>query len=377
MIKRFNLGLSVLMLVALLFPMGLSVATAAPPAQEETYTVKLGDNLWTLAEKYLGNGAAYWAIVGATNKKAGEDATFADIANPNLIHPGWKLLIPGEEGAEAVLGLGTEANPIIWSFVPSGEMDRVATGAESVADLIYAETGLIIETNVATEYAGVIEAMCADPPKAHMASLATFSYVLAAAKGCSEAELVSVRYGLPTYNGQLIVRADSGIESIADLAGKTFCRPDPLSTSGWIIPMLTLRAAGIDTDTDLAQVVDAGSHDAVASSVYNGDCDVGATYVDARTRIEADYPDVMEQIIVIAFTEDIPNDGVQYETGFPRALRDRINAALLAIAETEEGQEALDTAYQWAALLEVDDTFYDPFRQVLSASGMNIEDLME
>ena len=180
--------------LSLLLSLGLSVVSAAPLAQEETtYTVKLGDNLWTLAEKYLGNGGAYWAIVGATNKKAGEDATFANIANPNLIHPGWKLLIPGEEGAEAVLGLGTEDNPIIWSFVPSGEMERVAAGAESVADLIYAETGLIIETNVATEYAGVIEAMCADPPKAHMASLATFSYVLAAGKGCSEAELVSVR----------------------------------------------------------------------------------------------------------------------------------------------------------------------------------------
>jgi phosphonate transport system substrate-binding protein len=224
-------------------------------------------------------------------------------------------------------------------------MERVAAGAASVADLIYKETGLVIETNVATEYVGVIEAMCAEPPKAHMGSLATFAYVLAADKGCAEAELVSVRYGLPTYNGQFIVRADSGIKTIADLAGKTFCRPDPLSTSGWIIPMLTMRAAGIDPDTDLAEVVDAGSHDAVAAAVYNGDCDAGATYVDARTRIEKDYPDVMEKVAVIALTEDIPNDGVQYQSSFPRALRDTINAALLKIAETDEGKEALNTAY--------------------------------
>jgi len=273
--------------------------------------------------------------------------------------------------------LGTEENPIVWSFVPSGEMERVAGGAEKVADLLHEETGLYFATNVATEYAGVIEAMCADPPSAQMGSLATFAYVLAAERGCAEAAMVSVRYGTPTYNGQIIVRADSDINSIEDLAGKTFCRPDPLSTSGWIIPMLTMRAAGIDTDTDLAEVVDTGSHDTTVAAVYNGDCDAGATYIDARTRMEEDYPDVMEQVVVIEVTEDIPNDGVQFAASVPQEMRDKIVEGLAAIAATEEGQEALETAYQWNALEIHDDTFYDPFRQVLQAAGMSIADLQE
>jgi phosphonate transport system substrate-binding protein len=273
--------------------------------------------------------------------------------------------------------LGSEENPIVWSFVPSGEMERVAGGAQAVADLLQAETGLYFETNVATEYAGVIEAMCSDPPEAHMGSLATFAYVLAADRGCAEAKLVSVRYGSPTYNGQIIVRADSGINALTDLAGKTFCRPDPLSTSGWIIPNLTLRAAGINPEADLAEIVDAGSHDAVVAAVYNGDCDAGATYVDARSTIEEDSPDVMEQVVVIEVTEDIPNDGVQFVPSVSEEMRTKIIDGLLAVAETEEGQEALDTAYSWAALEKHDDTFYDPFRQVLQAAGMSIEDLQE
>jgi phosphonate transport system substrate-binding protein len=273
--------------------------------------------------------------------------------------------------------LGTEENPIVWAFVPSGEMERVAGGAQEVADMLHDETGLYFDTNVATEYAGVIEALCSDPPEAHMASLATFAYVMAADRGCAEVALVSVRYGSPTYNGQIIVRADSGISSVTDLAGKTFCRPDPLSTSGWIIPMLTMRAAGINPEADLAEIVDAGSHDAVAAAVYNGDCDAGATYVDARTRIEEDHPDVMEQVIVIEVTADIPNDGVQFVSSMPQELRDTITAGLLTIAGTEAGQEALDTAYQWNALEEHDDTFYDPFRQVLQASGLDVEELMK
>ena len=273
--------------------------------------------------------------------------------------------------------LGTEENPIVWAFVPSGEMERVAAGAQSVADLLHDKTGLYFTTNVATEYAGVIEALSSDPPEAQMASLATFAYVLAADRGVVEAALVSLRFGSPTYNGQIIVRADSGISSVAELMGKTFGRPDPLSTSGWIIPMLTMRAAGINPETDLDEIVDAGSHDSVVAAVYNGDIDAGATYVDARSRIEDDHPDVMEKVVVIEVTTDIPNDGVQFSPIVPDDMRKKIVAALLEIAQTEEGKDALKTAYQWSGLEEYDDTFYDPFRQVLQASGMSIADLQK
>jgi phosphonate transport system substrate-binding protein len=58
-------------------------------------------------------------------------------------------------------------------------------------------------------------------------------------------------------------------------------------------------------------------------------------------------------------------------------MRGQIVTALLEIAATEEGKEALNTAYQWAALEEHDDTFYDPFRQVLQAAGIDVKDLME
>jgi len=272
--------------------------------------------------------------------------------------------------------LGSEENPIIWAFVPSGEMERVATGAQSVADLLNEETGLYFDTMVATEYAGVIEALRSDPPAAHMASLATFSYVMAADMGMAEAALISVRYGSPTYNGQIIARADSGIKKLTDLKGKTFARPDPLSTSGWIIPMLTLKAAGIDVERDL-KVVDAGSHEGVAAAVYNGEVDGGATYVDARTRIQEDFADIMEEVAVIEVSADIPNDGVQFQTSLPQEMRDKIVDALMKIVQTEEGKEALDTAYDWTDLEKHGDDFYDPFRQVLQASGVNVKDLMQ
>jgi len=282
--------------------------------------------------------------------------------------------------------LGTEENPIIWVLVPSGESETVLTGFDEVANLVFEETGLVIEPFVATEYAGAIEAMCSDPPQAHMASLATFAYMLASERGCAEAELVAVRFGSPTYNGQIFTRADTGIDELADLEGHTFCRSDPLSTSSWIIPSLSMRAEGIDPEasmraegidpeTDLTEIVDAGSHDAAVAGVYNGDCDAGASFVDARTTIEEDNPDVMDVVQIIHVTADIPNDGVQFIPSFPEETREEIVQALLDIAETEEGVEALDTAYEWTALERHDDSFYDPFRQILDAAGVSPEEL--
>jgi phosphonate transport system substrate-binding protein len=278
----------------------------------------------------------------------------------------------GQQEAE----LGTEENPLIWALVPSSESDTVLASFDAVADIIFDETGLVIDPFVATEYAGVIEALSADPPKAHISSLATFAYLVAAERGVAEAELVSVRYGSPSYNGQIFVRADSGINSLEELAGKTFCRPDPLSTSGWIIPSIELQAAGVNPETDLAEVVDAGSHDASVAGVYNGDCDAGSSFVDARSSLEEDYADIMEVIKIINVSVEIPNDGVQYHPSVPREIRDQINAALIAMPETEEGAEALDLAYEWSELAPRSDDFYDPFRQVLDAAGVNIEDFM-
>lgn len=272
---------------------------------------------------------------------------------------------------EPLAELGTKDNPIIWVFVPSG---GAATAGDVLADMLFRETGLYFESIVATEYADAVEAICDE--KAHMSSLSTFAYVMATERGCADAALVAVRNGSTTYNGQIITRPDSGITSIEELRGKTFCRPDPVSGSGWIIPMLTMKAAGIDPEVDLAEIIDAGGHDSVVAGVYEGYCDAGATFVDARSIVVGSYPDVTEKVAVIVVTEDIPNEGIQFATSVPQDLRNRIVDGLLFIAETEEGQRALNSVYQWDALEKHDDSFYGPFRRLLQAARVEVGNLV-
>ncbi len=66
---------------------------------------------------------------------------------------------------------------------------------------------------------------------------------------------------------------------------------------------------------------------------------------------------------------------MQYAPSTSRELRDQLNAALIAIMQTEEGVAAMDKAYSWTELAEHDNSFYDDFRQLLDAAGMAPEDL--
>ena len=270
--------------------------------------------------------------------------------------------------------LGTEENPIIFVAVPSGEQDRVLSGFTKVADIVYEKTGLVIEPFVASSYSAAIEAMCTEVPQAHMGALATFAYILASEKGCADVSLVSTRYGAAFYNGQFVVRADSGLETLEDLAGTDMCRPYPLSTSGDIIPGIMLKGVGVDVN-EMNQIIDTGSHEASAVAVFNGDCDWAATYVDARTREEENYPTIMDETVVIALEPDIPNDGIQFHPDFPADLRAQLVEVFLGMFDTEEGIAAMDEAYQWGGLEEHDDTFYDQFRQVLDAGGVSAADI--
>jgi len=273
----------------------------------------------------------------------------------------------------AAPALGTADNPLVMSFVPSGDTQEILTGGDAIAKMLEEKTGLAIKTNVATSFAAVVEAMGAG--NAQIGWLNTFAYLLAHEKYGVEARISTVRFGSTSYKGQIITQADSGITSLTDLKGKTFCWVDPLSTLGYIIPRVELQAAGVNPDTDFAKTVEAGSHNNVVIAVYNGECDGGATYVDARSSVEKDLADVKTKVVVIAESPPIPNDGVSFAPDMPPAMVDQVVNALLEIAQTDAGQEALNTVYSISGLEAIDDSFYDAFRAQLDAAGVNIEDL--
>lgn len=279
-------------------------------------------------------------------------------------------------GGSADTTLGSEERPIIWAFVPSGDTQRLLAGTDRIVRMLEERTELRFEAVVTADYTGVLEALASDPPGAHMASMNPLGAVIAAEQGIAEAALVSLRNGRPYYEGQIIAAADSGIRATADLVGKTFARVDPASVSGWVIPRIVLTAAGIDTETDI-ELMDAGSHPEVVAAVYSQTADAGATYVDAREAVADQLPDVMERILVIDEFGPIPNDGIQFSTKMDPETRETIVEALLDIVATEEGAEAIAAIYDWNALVRQGDDFYDSFREIVDASGLDPRELVD
>src|SRR5699024_7716221 len=100
-----------------------------------------------------------------------------------------------------------------------------------------------------------------------------YGYVLPNAQYDVEVTLKSIRDGEGSYKAQYVVRADSDIDSLADLEGNTWTFADKGSTAGYLFPAQQLmKKYGFDSASDLeteffGNTTQAGSHDTAALAV--------------------------------------------------------------------------------------------------------------
>jgi phosphonate transport system substrate-binding protein len=281
--------------------------------------------------------------------------------------------------AKANEDLGSKKNPIKMYFVPSMEASTVVTSGEAIAAWMEKETGYHFKVAVPTSYAAVIEAL--GTYQADVTWLPTFAYILAKDKYGAEVKFMTVRNGLNKYCGQFVARTDSGIEKIEDIAGKVVAYTDAASTSGYIYPSAILQQNNIVP----AKYTFAGGHPQAVSAVYNGTADVGCTYwsppdangrpKDAREKLLETYPDVFEQVKIVALTDSIPNDTVTFRRGLPADVSARLVDALAKFSGTGEGQEIMRALYDIDGLAPAKDSDYDIVRQTLKTLGKDPQEL--
>ncbi|MCK4816212.1 TIR domain-containing protein, partial [bacterium] len=150
--------------------------------------------------------------------------------------------------------LGSAENPIVWMYVPpeNVEFNDVNAAAEEIAKSFgEMNDGLIIKPIPASSTKSIIDALCGG--EVHLGSLDAFSYLAASNRNCADAKLIWSAYEDIKFGGEIIINANSGIESILDLEGKTLCIPSFGSASGWDLPSLEIWSALGDPTTHLSE----------------------------------------------------------------------------------------------------------------------------
>ena len=287
---------------------------------------------------------------------------------------------------------GTEQNPLIFALSPSPRpgADVIAAG-EVIAGFIESRTGYRLVTVAPPSEAVLVDALSKD--NAHIAPLTPFGYLLARQNNSVTVILSSLRDGQAFYGAQFIANRESGFTSYYDaerdentaeaiLALKQFqdkkpCWSDATSPSAYVIPLGLLNQSQVLV-RDPAFLEGQLN---VVRAVYADDiCDFGATFIDARElpSLEADYPDVMDRVIVIwRAPKVIPYENISLANSLPIEMRRVIQRAFIDLMLTPEGKAAVQTVYGMDEIQIAEDSMYDTFAAYVKASGLDLVELIE
>lgn len=144
------------------------------------------------------------------------------------------------------------------------------------------ELGMKVEFTPVTDYAATVEGLAAN--KLDMVWYGGFTFVQAYLRTKGTAIPLVQREEDEKFRSVFITRADSGVNSIADLKGKNFTFGSVSSTSGHLMPRYFLLKQGVNPAKDM-RIAFSGAHDATALQVAGGKVEAGALNISVWEKL--------------------------------------------------------------------------------------------
>lgn len=304
--------------------------------------------------------------------------------------------------------IGTLDHPIKMVLVPSTQGEAIKEIGDQIAEALHNLTGYYIDAILQPDYAAMVETFATSEGDIFGFPTSTqYLSIYNRTGGDCSVRLGSVRYGSVVYYGAIYTHRDSGINSILDCQGKKWLATDELSGSGNLIPQMVFDNWGIQ----VSEKVYTGSHGAAITALVNGEGDFATCYYsppqppagvddaweygnalerwlwdpynndvypevmrgslkDVRHSIDDIYgvePLVRDFKVAALVGGPIPNDCVCFGPGFSQEIEDTLVKAIKTHIATEEGKALWDNPkfYEWTAVQEIDDSFYDTLRAAL------------
>jgi phosphonate transport system substrate-binding protein len=170
------------------------------------------------------------------------------------------------------------------------------------------------------------------------------------------------------FHSLFITHRGSGITSLKQLAGKTFCFGDINSTSGHLYPVLAMQQAGLNVDRDLKSPRFTGSHLATAQAVAAGACDAGALDETVYRQLEADHTLPAGQTTVFFTTRPFADYVWAARRDLSAADRKAFAAALMRL--TPGRDDAILTILRGKHYVPADDAEYADVVRTAKALGL-------
>lgn len=267
-----------------------------------------------------------------------------------------------------------EKDKLVVQFVPTNNDGSMEAKAKPFAEYLSDKLDREVEVTLATDYSTIVEAMSSG--QVDIGIMPPAAYVQARDLGAAEALLTSQlgdydqETGLPldgeltnTFKGEVLVRADSDLETLEDLKGKKIATLSPNSASGYIYPVAEMKDAGIDPTTEdtLTTVNDIPSE---ITSVLNGQMDAAFVFEGARNVFQSAFPDndLFKDLKVLYLTKgDIPNDAIAVQPDMDDDLKQQIKETFEGMKDDEEGKEAM-ALWSHQGYQEAADSAYDTIR---------------
>lgn len=256
-------------------------------------------------------------------------------------------------------------------FVPTNNDGSMEAKTGPFADYLSEKLGMDVNVTLATDYSTIVEAMASG--KVDLGIMPPAAYVQARNLDAAGAILSSqlVKYDedteepiegeyTSTFKGEVLVKADSDMESLEDLKGKKIATLSPNSASGYIYPVAEMKDLGIDplTDCTLTTVNDIPSE---MTAVLNGQQDACFVFQGARYVFSSKFTDydLYKDLKVLYLTDgDIPNDAIAVQPSMDEDLKAQIKDVFLNMANDEEGKEAM-SLWGHTGYGEADESAYD------------------
>lgn len=287
---------------------------------------------------------------------------------------------------------GTEQNPLILALAPNPRpTEAVIAAGDVLAAYIEERTTYRIVSVIPASEEDLVNDLSIG--NAHIASLTPYAFVLARDNNSVSAMLARVRNGEMFYGAQILINREGefaayfdeergenttdNVTALKQFTDKKPCWSDEFSPSGYVVPLGLLNQSQVQARTGAFLE----GQPNVVRGVYADDiCDFGATFVDARTSavLEADYPDVMDKVLVAwRIPEIIPYENISMSTTLPFEMRRSVQRAFIDFMTTPEGKAAMQTIYGFDEMLPVEDAAYAEFIAYVNASGLDLVDLIE